>query len=49
MVVYLNDKIENDVIIDSYYSELINQSKTTNELLEFHDKKIEEFLNKYCK
>ena len=49
MVVYLNDKIENDIIVDSYYPELIKQSKTTNELLGFHDKKIEEFLNKYCK
>ena len=49
MVVYLNDKIENDTIVDSYYPELINQIKTKDELLQFHDKKIEEFLNKYCK
>ena len=33
MVVYLNDKIENDTIVDSYYPELINQIKTKDESL----------------
>ena len=49
MVVYLNDKIDENTIIESFYSELVNQSKSNKELIQFHNKKIKDFLNKYYK
>ena len=49
MVVYLNDKTEENTIVESFYSELVNQSKTKEELIQFHNKKIKDFLNKYYK
>ena len=49
MAVYLNDAIDADTntITESWYPELVNQQKTTEELLQFHDAKIIEYLDKY--
>lgn len=49
MIVYLNDVKEEEKIIDSFYEELIGSSKTQEELIEFHNKKVVDFLNKYVK
>ena len=49
MIVYLNDYIEDGVIVESFYFELKGQNKSISELVAFHDKKANEFLNKYYK
>lgn len=48
-IVYRNDKIENELVINSFYKELVNKSYTGEQLLEFHNNKAIEFLNRYSK
>ena len=47
MIVYNNDVVENGVVVDSYYDELDGKSISIEELLNTHNKKVEEFLNLY--
>lgn len=49
MVVYLNDVIKDDIVVDSYYSELINKNINEIDLNNIHNEKIIEFLDKYYK
>lgn len=48
-MIYRNDKVENNVITISFYEELINKSINEDELLNIHNNKAKEFLDKYCK
>ena len=47
-IIYRNDVIEENIITQSFYDELIGQSKTDEELLSYHNQKALEFLKKYC-
>lgn len=49
MLVYNNDVIENGIITTSYFEELVNKEYTSESLLEVHNQKALEFLNKYYK
>ena len=47
-IVYRNDVVVENVVVDSYYSELIGTNKSSEELTQYHNQKVIEFLNKYC-
>ena len=47
-LIYRNDVVEENLITQSFYEELIGQSKTDEELMSYHNQKALEFLNKYC-
>lgn len=47
MLVYNNDIYEDGVVIDSYFDEFDNMEITKEQLLKEHNKKANEFLNKY--
>ena len=46
-IVYNNDVCENDVIVDSFFDELDGETLSKEKLLEYHDKKVLEFLKKH--
>lgn len=48
-IVYHNDVIKDGVVTESFFNECIGKSMSEEELLEVHDKKILEFLDKYYK
>ena len=49
MIVYKNDVIEDNVIIKSYYKDLIGQNLSSEELDNYHKDKVILFLEKYYK
>lgn len=49
MIVYKNDVIMDGVIVDSFYSEIKNKTLSNEEIEDFHNDKVIEFLDKYYK
>lgn len=49
MIVYHNDVIENGIVTISFFNELIGTNKDDNSLINYHDQKLKEFLDKYLK
>ncbi|MCI5745786.1 MAG: hypothetical protein MR270_05835 [Erysipelotrichaceae bacterium] len=49
MLVYHNDVIQDGVVVESFFQECIGKKMSEEELLDYHDKKAIEFLNKYYK
>lgn len=48
-IVYRNDVITDGIVTQSYYDDLIGQKLDNDQLLQYHNDKVVEFLNKYCK
>ena len=46
-IVYKNDEIVDGKIVDSFYKELIGQTLSNEDLINYHNNKLIEFLNKY--
>ena len=49
MIVYHNDVIENNIVKESFFEDCLNKNLTDEQLLEIHDQKMYEFLDKYYK
>ena len=49
MIVYKNDVVENNIVKESYFNEIINTNMDDESLVSFHNQKVIEFLNKYYK